>query len=171
MDVHFEAEKILTELQFDFVNFTLDGFLRFVGDAKGREIIAIPWDNMPPALFGAWISDGDKPQEYIFYRSNASIVHQIHIQLHEVSHFIYGHPTLQINRQFITEVIAGTASLPFADLPQLRSPKRTNFDVEAETLANLIQERVIRASRIDRLIHDTSPEEKLANFLRKMSLP
>ncbi len=169
MNAHFEAEKILKELQFDFATFTLDSFLHFVGETKGREIIATPWD-MPPALFGLWISDGDEPKEYIFYHKNASIVHQIHIQLHEVSHFLFGHPTLKINRQFISEVIVGKASLPFAaDLPQLRSPKRTDFDTEAETLANLIQERVIQDSQLDRLIHDTSPEEKLANFLRKMS--
>ena len=169
MDAHFEAEKILRELRFDFAAFTLDGFLCFVGETKGREIITIPW-SMPTTLFGAWISDGDEPKEYIFYRNNVSIIHQIHIQLHELSHFLFGHPTLQINRQLIAEVVAGTASLPFADLPQLRSPKRTHFETQAETLANLIQERIIRNSQIDRLIHDTSPEEKLANFLKTMGL-
>ena len=169
MDARFEAEKILRELRFDFTAFTLDGFLRFVGETKGREMIAIPW-SMPPTLFGAWISDGDEPKEYIFYRNDVSSIHQIHIQLHELSHFLFGHPTIRINRQFIADVIAGTASLPFDDLLQLRSPKRTDFDTQAETLANLIQERVIRNSQIDRLIHDTSPEEKLAHFLKTMGL-
>src|SRR6266481_4747262 len=153
MDAHSEAEKILRKLRFDFTTFTMDEFLRCVGEAKGREIITIPW-SMPATLFGAWISDGEEQKEYIFYRNNVSVIHQIHIQLHELSHFLFGHPTLQINRKFIGEVVAGTASLPFADLPQLRSPKRANVEVEAETLANLIQERVIRNSQIDRLMHD-----------------
>src|SRR5688572_3102340 len=165
MSVNLEAEKILKQLGYDFSTFTMEGFLRFVGKAKGREIITIPW-TMPATLFGAWISDGDEPKEYIFYRNNVSVIHQIHIQLHELSHFLFGHPTLQINRKIIADVVAGTASLPFAELPQLRSPKRADAETEAETLANLIQERAIRNSQLDRLIHDTSPEEKLARFLK-----
>src|SRR6266436_4495814 len=137
MGAHAKAEKILRELEYDFTTFTMEGFLRCVGETKGREIITIPW-SMPATLFGAWISDGDEPKEYIFYRDNVPVIHQIHIQLHELSHFLFGHPTFQINRKFIGEVVAGTASLPFADLPQLRSPKRANVEVEAETLANLI---------------------------------
>lgn len=164
-----EAEKILQELNFDFTTFTMGGFVRFVSEIKGREIISIPWV-MPSTLFGAWISDSDESKEYIFYRNNVSAIHQIHIQLHELSHFLLGHPTLQINRKIITEVITGISSLPFSSLPKLRSPQRAQSEVEAETLANLIQERAIRSSQIDNLIQDTSAEEKLANFLKMMSL-
>jgi hypothetical protein len=90
--------------------------------------------------------------------------------LHELSHFLFGHPTLQINRKILTKVITGASSLPLSSLPKLRSPQRAKAEVEAETLANLIQERAIRSSQIDNLIHDTSAEEKLANFLKMMSL-
>src|SRR6185369_8648412 len=104
MDAHSQAEKILRELRFDFTTFTMDGFLRRISEAKGREIITIPW-SMPATLFGAWISDGEEPKEYIFYRNNVSVIHQIHIQLHEVSHYLFGHDTLQINRKIIADVI------------------------------------------------------------------
>jgi len=42
--------------------------------------------------------------------------------------------------------------------------------VQAETLANLIQERAIQNSQLDRLLYDTTPDENLAKFLRKISL-
>src|SRR5690349_20588477 len=150
MSARLDAEKILRDLKFDFATFSMDEFLRFVGEANGREIITIPW-SMPATLFGAWITDGDEAREYIFYRDNVSVVHLIHIQLHELSHFLFGYPTIEINRHIIAEVVAGTTSLPFAELPQLRSPKRADAETEAETLANLIQERAIRNSQLDRL--------------------
>ena len=118
MDVKSEANKILQELEYDFRVFTIEGFVRHVGETREREIITIPWA-MPPMLFGAWISD-EEPREYIFYRNDVSGIHQIHIQLHELSHFLFGHPTLQINQKLIADVVAGQTSLPFADLPRLR---------------------------------------------------
>jgi hypothetical protein len=169
MNANLEAQKILKELGYDFATFTMDGFLHFVSDAKSREIITVPWA-MPTTLFGAWISDGEESKEYIFYRNNVPVIHQIHIQLHELSHFLFGHPTLQVDRKFITDVVGGMASLPFADLPQLRSPKRTDVETEAETLANLIQEHVIRHAGLDQLTSSISSEERLANFMKTMGL-
>ncbi len=168
-NINLESEGILRELQFDFSSFTIESFIQCIGEAKGRQIITIPWD-MPPTLFGAWISDEEEPNEYIFYRRNVPVIHQIHIQLHELSHFLFGHPTLQINRKLIAEVVAGTAFLPFTELPQLRSPKRADVETAAETLANLIQERAIRNSRLDELTHALSSDERLVNFVKTMGL-
>lgn len=169
MKANSRAAEILKELQYDFKKFTLSGFISFVSEKKGREIITIPW-SMPATLFGFWMSDGEKPKEYIFYRNNVPIIHQIHIQLHELSHFLLGHPTLQINQKLIVDVLEKKASLPFADLLQLRSPKQTETEIQAEILATLIQERVIRYSHLDQLANDLSSEEKLATFLKTMGL-
>ena len=168
MNINAKVHKILEEIQFNFADFTMDSFIQQVGIVKSREILTIPWD-MPATLFGAWVSDGDEPREYIFYRNNLSEPHQIHIQLHELSHFLFGHPTLQINRKTIAEVVAGTSSFPFTEMTQLRSPKLNDIETEAETLASLIQQKVIQNSRLHLLIHDSAPEEKLANFLKKVS--
>ncbi len=169
MNTKLNAERIVRELRYDFHTFSIDRFISFVGDAKGREIIAIPW-KMPPTLFGAWMSDGDEPKEYIFYRDNVPLLHQIHIQLHELSHFLLGHPTLQINRTKIAEVLERKSSLPFDELPRLRSSDKTDLEMQAETLAALIQKRVIQHSSLDQLNNDLSSEEKLANFLKTMGL-
>ncbi len=114
------------------------------------------------------ISDDDAPLEYIFYRNNVSKTHQIHIQLHELSHFLLGHPTLKISRKAIDDVVAGTASLPLGEKICLRSPQIADLETEAEALASMIQKRVIQNSKIGLLVDDTSAEEKLADFLKKM---
>jgi hypothetical protein len=169
MDAKTNAEKILRELRYDFQNFTIGSFISFVGETKRREIITLPW-SMPATLFGAWISDDEEPKEYIFYRDNVPLIHQIHIQLHELSHFLFAHPTLRINRRVISEVLGRRASLPFSDSPRLRSPEKADYEVQAETLADLIQKQVIQHSRLDQLSRDLSSEVKLANFLKTMGL-
>src|SRR5258706_42082 len=109
-------------------------------------------------------------KEYIFYRDNVPLMHQVHIQLHELSHFLLGHPTLQINRTKITEVLEKKASFPFDELPRLRSSDKTILEIQAETLAALIQKQVIQYSSLDQLNNDLSSEVKLANFLKTMGL-
>ena len=169
MDAKSKAERVLRDLQYDFRSFTLNGFISFAGEKKGRQIITMPWD-MPPTVFGAWLSDGEEPKEYIFYRSNAQKIHQVHIQLHELSHFLLGHPTLQIDRNLIADVFDGKAHLPFSELPRLRSAARSDFETQAEMLATLIQQQVIQQSSLMQLIDDLSSEEKLAVFLETMGL-
>jgi len=169
MNAKQQAEKILAELHFDFAAFQMEAFLRCVGRAKGREIALTPW-NMPAELFGAWASDRDEAREYIFYRADVAELHQTHIQLHELAHFLCGHPTLKLTRQEIAEAAAGRAKLPFEQLAQLRSPHSADLETQAETLASLIGERAIRASGMEALLHDPAPEEKLADFLKKMGV-
>jgi len=170
MSVAPAAEKVLAELRYDFRSFTIGDFISHIGQERQRTIITIPW-RMPPALFGAWMSDADEPKEYIFYRENVPVIHQIHIQLHELSHFLLGHPTLQINRTMIaSRVLEGEALLPFADLPRLRSPHKDDFEFQAETLASLIQKEVIQKASLGRLANDLSSEVKLAHFLQTMGL-
>ncbi len=169
MNAKLIAEKALKELQYDFRAFSIQGLICHISKLKRREIITIPWV-MPATVFGAWMSDDEEPKEYIFYRDNAPVIHQIHIQLHELSHLLLGHPTLRINQKKIAEVFEKKGSLPFADLPRLRSPKQTEWEIQAEVLATLIQERVIQNSNMDQLLNDLSSEEKLANFLKTMGM-
>ena len=169
MSVPSTAEKVLGELQYDFRTFTIGDFISYISQTRQREIITIPW-RMPPALFGAWLSDADEPKEYIFYRENVPVIHQIHIQLHELSHLLLGHPTLQINKTTIAKVLEGEALLPFADLPRLRSPQKDDLELQAETLAGQIQKEVIQKASLDRLVNDLSSEVKLAHFLQTMGL-
>ncbi len=167
MDANAKAQKILKELGFDFTTFTLDTLLSHVSKVRRREILTLPWE-MPSTLFGAWISDEDEFREYILYRNNVSEAHQIHIQLHELSHFLFGHPTLKISRETVTKIIAGEASFPFEGLPNLRSPRLADIEIEAELLTDQIQKLVIRNSKMETLIHNPDSQEKLAYFLQQV---
>ena len=171
MHPYLKAEKILWELKFDFADFSMETFLRCVSRKKGREIIPIPWEmQMPSGLFGAWVSDSDEPIEYIFYRGDLSPIHKIHTQLHELSHFLCGHPTLHISQELLGQVAFEKASLRFADLPKLRSPNKAQIEAEAETLAHLIQERVVRHASLAQLTGDLSAEKSFADFVKTMRL-
>ena len=169
MEPSHQARKILSELNYDFRAFTIDHFVSWVEDIKHRKIILIPW-NMPSGMFGAWMSDGDEPREYIFYRDNVAILHKIHIQLHELSHFLCGHPTKLITRNSLHESKAGIRELPFNELVKLRSPELNHYEHEAEYLASLIQEQVIRHAHIDQLTRGISSDEKIAEYLKDLGL-
>ena len=145
-----KVKQIMRELSFDFGSFSIEGFLSWVGQQRNREFVAIPW-SMPTGMFGAWISDRDSPREYIFYRDDVPSLHQIHIQLHEVSHFLCSHPTLQVSRNEVDNLLnSGTGSLPL-EFVQLRVPFTSEMECEAEYLASLIQEKVLYYSYSIRL--------------------
>lgn len=164
-----QARKILGELNYDFRAFTIDHFIRWIETVKGRKIILHPWE-MPSGMFGAWMSDGDGPREFIFYRNDVPRIHQIHIQLHELSHFLCGHPTKSITKKAIRDSRAGGSDLPFDELVKLRSPEMSVYEHEAESLASLIQDQVIRYSHIEQLTKGGSSDEKIADYLKDLGL-
>jgi len=164
-----QAKKILSELNYDFRAFTIENFISWIERAKHRKIVLIPWV-MPSGMFGAWMSDGDEPREYIFYRDNVPSIHKIHIQLHELAHYLCGHPTKSITRKTLQESRDGTRVLPFDELVKLRSPELSAYEFEAETLASIIQEQVIRHSQLQELTRGTSSDENIAKYLKDLGL-
>jgi len=164
-----QARKILSELNYDFRAFTIDHFIQWIETIKGRKIILFPW-KMPSGMFGAWMTDGDEPREFIFYRNDVSRLHQIHIQLHELSHFLCGHPTKSITKMRIQESREGDRELPFVELAKLRSPELSAYELEAESLASLIQNQVIRYSQIEQLTRGISSDGNIAEYLNDLGL-
>jgi len=61
-----QVQKILTDLKYDFREFTIEHFANWIEKAKGRKILLIPW-LMPSGLFGAWMSDGEIPQGVLLF--------------------------------------------------------------------------------------------------------
>ncbi|MGC1376664.1 MAG: hypothetical protein WA821_10585 [Anaerolineales bacterium] len=158
MNANRAAGKILKELHFDFANFTLERFMWAVEQAKGREMIVLSWDmrsvspwHLPYTLFGAWLSDDEEPREYIFYHENLHEIHRIHIQLRQLSHILWGHPTYKINLDAIAAAAAGQLALPFRDLPILRANNRAQMEMEANALTCLIVKNVLRRHRLYQL--------------------
>jgi hypothetical protein len=164
-----QVRKILTELKYDFRAFTIEHFANWIETVKGRKILLIPW-HMPSGLFGAWMSDGEIPQEYIFFRKNAERLLQIHIQLHEISHFLCGHPTKKISKAQVKEAHKKGIALPFDEMVRLRSPDKNAYERDAESLASLIQEQIIRNSQIEQLTRGISSDKKIADSLKNLGL-
>jgi hypothetical protein len=161
----------LSNLGYEFRQFSIDHFAQWVGDRIGREILRVPWE-MPPGLFGAWISDADDAFEYIFYDRSAPPLLQVHIQLHELAHILLGHTTLFLTKDEMEAKIRQWAWMlfPEQDCVLLRSIHSIEQDVEAETFAALIQEEVIRSVSLRQLTTTVSSHESLAAYIRAMGI-
>lgn len=169
-----QTEKILSELQYDFRDFTINQFIRWIEQKRGRQIFLNPL-RLPAGLFGAWFTDDEEPNEYIFYRDNVPPIYQIHNQLHELAHFLFGHPTIHINREILAAVLSGKRGLPFNEYALLRSTEKSVDEksireIEAETLASVIQEQVIRHSQLEQLTRGISSDKNIANYLAHLGL-
>lgn len=174
VDARLLSEKVLAELQYDYRDFSIDHFIHWLEQKKGRRIFSTPYD-FPAGMFGAWFTDDEEPNEYIFYRNNVPPIYQIHNQLHELAHFLLDHPTIHINRRFLAEVLRAERELPFNEYALLRSTdKRTDEryvrELEAETLASVFQEKVLRSSQRDRLTSGISSDNHIANYLEHLGM-
>ena len=168
-DVRRRMKRKLDDLQFDFHGFSMEAFVSHIEKQYRRKIIFIEWD-MPSGLFGVWISDGEDPCEYIFYDRNSPPLHKVHIQLHELSHFLCGHPTLKFSR----DRISNDRTLdPLGEFIRFRSQSRQNateIETEAEMMAALIKERVIRFEQLDQLSVGAKTDMNIVNYLKAMGL-
>ena len=134
-----KMERVLASLDYDFSDFSLMAFLEWLGQQHNTQLWAVG-KKMPQNIFGAWIATSDA--HYFFYDNQLSGLHQTHVILHELSHWLCGHPTIFV----ATEQI-------LAQKPHLIAIDKTlgydghyskKQEQEAETLALLIGEKVAR---------------------------
>lgn len=164
-----DINQSLDQLGFDFSSFTMSNFVSHIEQEKGRRIFTTPWD-MPTDLFGAWFSDAELPVEYIFFDKNVLPIHQIHIQLHELCHYLCGHTTLEITSEELKNLLSSDAAHLFQRI-KMRSPFTDEEEYEVEHMANLIQTRVIAHRRLEELVSQThSSSGELMTFLQVMGL-
>lgn len=152
------------EAQYDFSQFTMEGFRRWLEQRRGRKIICMPWD-MPPCMSGAWLTSNKV--DFIFYEQSTALIHQVHIQLHEIAHMLCGHPTVKIGvrqtNMLFRQIVAQSTNQESHSL-LLRSTHSDEIELEAETLASFIQENVLRHKRLQELSKSIPAPDLAADF-------
>lgn len=150
--LHRFLSEELDEWDYDFSRFEIVAFIAWVEKRRGRPIHLVPW-RLPPQLFGAWIEDD--AADFIFYEQEPLHVHTIHILLHELCHLLLGHRTIHAG-QDLQRLLGDHAQLPEAEVAlraALQQSAVGEQELEAETLSNLIQQRVYRQAGIAALSH------------------
>lgn len=177
MDTITRMQRKLSELDFDFSTFTIESFAQFVGQHAGTNIQFIGWD-MPPGLFGAWVSLKDSPRDYVFYNKTSPPLLQIHTKLHELGHILNGHATLsvtldelresiktnQLNYLFKNSLLRGESG------EQTTTAERLQMEAEAETVAELVQTEVFGNEAMMHLLTTESSYEEADAYLSHLGL-
>lgn len=127
-----QMEVFLDSLDYDFEQFTLAGFTRWLERRRGRPIVFVEWD-LPPDVPGIWVAC--EGCDYIYYDADTIPIHHAHHRLHELGHILREHSGLSF-------VVNGDAPLRSHSGGGLYgTPSDESEDVEAEVLAALIQKR------------------------------
>ena len=148
MDTTRRMKAVLDGLAVDFRSFTMERFIARLEKRAERKIFLFAGP-MPAGIDGAWFSDAELPHEYIFFDEAAVPLRQQHIQLHELSHFLCGHPTLSITGDNLNAILFALHTGRIPDVlfkpARLRTQgKKDGWEEEAETLALLIGSKVCR---------------------------
>ncbi|MBK8989833.1 MAG: hypothetical protein IPM39_27860 [Chloroflexi bacterium] len=170
MSTESRMKAVLDELDFDFSEFTMDGFVAWIESRIRRKIRFRAWP-MPPGMFGVWVSDAEELVEHIFYDDTGPLIQQVHIQLHELSHIICSHPTACLTGSQMRSLLLQSAEDPTVlSHVLLRAPAKDGIEEEAEILASLIQHQVINNKRIKQLAITASSNDDLSDHFKSLGL-
>lgn len=132
---------------YNFSQFTMPNFVRWVEAQRGRPIHFQSWP-MPPTLFGLWLKSADT--DFIFYQRDTLALHQVHIQLHELAHLLCGHETLQVCPENLPAILCQILS---GEGLRMRSYHTDAVEAEAEMLSALLREEIYQQHRLAQLTH------------------
>lgn len=147
-----QALLLQIEQEYDFRAFSLQSFAQWVATKRRREMRCIGW-RLPASISGVWLATEET--DFVFYEMRTPVIHQTHIQLHELAHIICDHKTLDLNlatgmgREEVLLYLTGaftTQHLQDQPIEQLllRSVHDNQEEQEAELLSTLIQQRIRR---------------------------
>lgn len=157
-------------LAFDFSKFEFEHFIHAIEQLHGRQILFIPWE-MPPNLYGAWISNTAAPIEFIFFNTRISPILQTHTKLHEIGHLVHNHPTLRVSPEKLKEMLQEENLQTFQNALK-RSRENEGKEVlerEAENFARGIVANVITQASLDHL-HRPLSKKLTHEFLKELGL-
>jgi hypothetical protein len=121
-----QMEVFLDSLDYDFEQFTVEGFAHWLERRRGRPIVFVEWE-LPPDVPGIWVACEEC--DYVYYDADTVPIHHAHHRLHELGHILREH--------------SGLSFVVNSDTPWHTNESE---DVEAEVLAALIQKRALRSA-------------------------
>ena len=126
-------------------------------------------------FYGAWLSDREYPHEYIFINSRLSLLHQLHVQLHEIGHIICGHQTRFVTKKDMAlleyAIKNKTASAFLAELLAYNpydTPEKQLSETEAEAVAVVTHTQLLQSSRTQTLV--PSDNDNIEQILFEMGV-
>ena len=134
-----QMRRILSDLNYDFSQFTLAGFIGWLEQSEQRVFHCHP-ATLPAPIFGTW-NTTDNREEYILFDAHGTALHQTHIILHEISHWLLNHPTHSLSD------ISPSTGAAQASLNPSRGVQTPTQELEAEILSSLILNEVQRHRR------------------------
>lgn len=146
-----ELNLFLDEFGYDFARFTLGDFLGWLEGVSNCRLVVSP-ASLPRAVWGLWLTVTCPAYaiQVIFFNQSLGPLSQSQAILHEISHWLRGHPTQIVPMEELL-AFSETGMLPPAWLLHVTqrslSPIHCEYEWEAEALAILIQERAERAQR------------------------
>ena len=151
-----DRRRVLSEfnsIDYDYSKFSIDSFVEAI-ELKFRRKFYFLSGSLPATIQGIWVSNADLPAEYIFFEKSLPEVHLLHVQLHEISHFLCGHETLRVSTEELKRLaMSGERDLfenISPNLARFRNEGLSNGDLveeEAEAMANLILTKAISERR------------------------
>jgi hypothetical protein len=157
-EIRRRMQALLDSFDYDFSQFALSGFAKWVGKRRGRKVIFLPYHFVRPRVSGAWVEDAD--YDYIFFETrDAPPVLQAHSQFHEFSHILCGHSTASVTPADIALLLSHSGccdqgqitSVFFCTSGELDEATREH-ELEAEMLSSLMRELILRSSRLEELL-------------------
>lgn len=92
--IQIKIDQLLSSMQYDFCNFSLNTFIRAVARMTGRKIVVCPADLQYAQ--GAWVSSDS--HEYFYFRRGLTGLSLTRAIVHEAGHFLLLHQTLHLGR-------------------------------------------------------------------------
>jgi hypothetical protein len=134
-----QMEVFLDSLDYDFEQFALDEFARWLERRRGRPIVFVEWE-LPPDVPGIWVACEEC--DYVYYDAKTIPIHHTHHRLHELGHILREHAGLPFVVNGDAPWHSRSGGGPYGTLADERE------DVEAEVLAALIQKRAWRSATL-----------------------
>lgn len=155
-------ENLLDQLGFDFSTFTIPNLVTHLEKISGRSIHLIPCQ-MDNELDGVWMTSKTKNSEYIFYDEHAPTHVREFILLHELSHLILGHKTIEFDPADVDQLRRNLILFPEQALT--RSIRREEYEIEAEAMATLIWQKAEKAKHHQQM-SDNPTNSSCSNLLK-----